>query len=103
MKENYAQIASAVLALLLMLARSFYASRSVRVNADKVIAALRTEMVSEFGKLREEIATHRGQDREELRNWINGSFMRSATVQARLELATARDAELEKRIAALEG
>jgi len=39
----------------------------------------------EVAKLRAEIAQNRMCDREELREWINGSFMRAATAQAKLD------------------
>lgn len=39
----------------------------------------------EVAKLRAEMAGNRMQDREELRQWINGSFMRAATAQAKLD------------------
>lgn len=52
----------------------------------------------EVAKLRAEIAQNRMQDREELRQWINGSFMRAATAQAKLETAQAKLDEMEHRL-----
>ena len=39
----------------------------------------------EVAKLRAEIAESRMRDREDLRQWINGSFMRARETQAKLD------------------
>jgi hypothetical protein len=48
-------------------------------------------------RMRAELTEARGQDREELKRWINGSFMRSATVEAKLEALRDRVSALEHR------
>lgn len=42
-------------------------------------------LAKELATLRTEISAGRAEDREENRNWINGSFMRASTVEAKLE------------------
>ena len=50
-----------------------------------VCAAFSLMVRVEVSRLREKITEYRMQDREDLRHWINGSFMRAATAQAKID------------------
>ena len=72
---NVDQILSAVpaaasLASLLAASVAGYASMAMRL---------------ELAKLRQEIAEARARDKDEIRGYLNGSFMRASTVQAELD------------------
>lgn len=58
--------------------------------------------VNELATLRTEISAGRAEDREENRNWINGSFMRASTVEAKLDHFEGWLGAHEKRLDKLE-
>jgi len=53
----------------------------------------------EIASLRADLAERRERDREELRNWINGSFLRSAVAEAQLQALGERLKAVEDSIA----
>lgn len=55
---------------------------------------------AEIAELRTQIADERRKDREELRDWINGSFLRAGEAHARMEGLEHRVAMVERRAAA---
>lgn len=52
-------------------------------------------MRAALAELRTEIATARAEDKEELKLWINGSFMRTSLVTAELKALTIRMDSIE--------
>ncbi len=64
--------------------------------ASAVIAYTVQAAKSEVLALRVEIAEARLREREEMRQWINGSFMRASYVEARLAEMMHRLEELER-------
>ena len=75
-------------ACLLVGAYSTYIARGVHLSIAELELKL-TKKLDSFpiglAELRLEIVRGRAQDRDELRGWINGSFMRAAEIKAHLE------------------
>lgn len=51
-----------------------------------------------IAELRNEIGKARGADKEELKEWINGSFMRTKLVEAEMKAYEIRLDHMEKRL-----
>jgi hypothetical protein len=62
-----------------------------------VIAEIAKMLRSETNELRADLAIQRSEDKDELRAWINGSFMRSGVVDAKIDAIVDRVDRLESR------
>ncbi len=101
MNKQYAEFATLFLSAIVWILRSAHGWWSSRKQLASV-QRIELHVKAELANLRADISRYRDEDREELRQWINGSFMRAATVQARLDLANERANGLESRIELLE-
>lgn len=90
----HAVAALVALAGLISTAISVYVGITVRATAQT--------MRAELADLRAEIARARSEDRDEMRDWINGSFMRSAQVHAELKAFDIRMDHAEARLKGVE-
>jgi hypothetical protein len=66
--------------------------------ATAVCAVFAMILRMELSKLRAEISEARTRDREEMREWINGSFMRAKVVEAEIKSIKTRVEFVEEEI-----